>query len=58
MRSGEDSAAGADRLEEESYRILRSRIDLSRLPRYSRDVTESAIQASADFDYATDLACD
>jgi precorrin-8X/cobalt-precorrin-8 methylmutase len=58
VRSGEDSAAAADRLAEESYRILRSRIDLSRLPRYSRDVTESAIQASADFDYATDLVCD
>ncbi|MEP7024497.1 MAG: precorrin-8X methylmutase [Actinomycetota bacterium] len=45
-------------IEEESYRILRSRIDLSRLPRYSRDVTERVIHASADFDYATDLVCD
>ena len=44
--------------EEESYRILRSRIDLSRLPRFSRDVTERVIQASADFDYFTDLVCD
>ena len=44
--------------EEESYRILRSRIDLSRLPRLSRDVTERIIHASADFDYYTDLACD
>jgi precorrin-8X/cobalt-precorrin-8 methylmutase len=44
--------------EEESYRILRSRIDLSRLPRFSRDVTERIIHASADFDYFTDLACD
>jgi precorrin-8X/cobalt-precorrin-8 methylmutase len=52
------SADGADRLEEESYRILRSRIDLSRLPRFSRDVTEWVIHASADFDYATDLVCD
>jgi len=25
---------------EESYRILRSRIDLSRLPKFSRDVAE------------------
>jgi precorrin-8X/cobalt-precorrin-8 methylmutase len=58
VSSGEDSAADADRLEEESYRILRSRIDLSRLARFSRDVTESVIQASADFDYATDLVCD
>lgn len=56
-----DPASGADRadpLEEESYRILRSRIDLSRLPRFSRDVTERVINASADFDYATDLVCD
>jgi len=43
---------------EESYRILRSRIDLSRLPRFSRDVTEWVIHISADFDYATDLVCD
>lgn len=43
---------------EESYRIIRSRIDLSRLPKLSRDVTESVIDASADFDYFTDLVCD
>ena len=43
---------------EESYRILRSRIDLSRLPKFSRDVTERVIHASADFDYSTDLVCD
>jgi precorrin-8X/cobalt-precorrin-8 methylmutase len=44
--------------EDESYRIVRSRIDLSGLPRFSRDVTERVIQASADFDYFTDLVCD
>jgi precorrin-8X/cobalt-precorrin-8 methylmutase len=44
--------------EDESCRILRSRIDLSRLPPLSRDVTERVINASADFDYYTDLACD
>ena len=43
---------------EESYRVLRSRIDLTRLPRLSRDVTERVIYASADFDYYTDLVCD
>jgi precorrin-8X/cobalt-precorrin-8 methylmutase len=43
---------------EESYRILRSRIDFSRLPRFSRDVTERVIHASADVDYFTDLVCD
>jgi precorrin-8X/cobalt-precorrin-8 methylmutase len=50
--------AGSHSVAEESYRILRSRIDLSRLPRFSRDVTERVINASADFDYATDLVCD
>jgi precorrin-8X/cobalt-precorrin-8 methylmutase len=42
----------------ESYRILRSRIDLSRLPKFSRDVMERVIHVSADFDYFTDLACE
>jgi precorrin-8X/cobalt-precorrin-8 methylmutase len=51
-------AAGAEPAEAEAYRILRSRIDLSRLPKYSRDVTERVIYATADFDYATDLVCD
>jgi precorrin-8X/cobalt-precorrin-8 methylmutase len=41
----------------ESYRILRSRIDLTRLPKHSRDVTERVIHATADFDYFTDLMC-
>jgi precorrin-8X/cobalt-precorrin-8 methylmutase len=48
----------AEQAEAEAYRILRSRIDLSRLPKYSRDVTERVIYATADFDYATDLVCD
>jgi precorrin-8X/cobalt-precorrin-8 methylmutase len=43
---------------EGSLRILRSRIDLSRLPKFCRDVTERVILASADFDYFTDLVCD
>lgn len=43
---------------EESYRILRSRIDLSRLPKFSRDVVERVIHATADFDYFTDLVCE
>jgi precorrin-8X/cobalt-precorrin-8 methylmutase len=42
---------------EESYRILRARIDFSRLAKLSRDVTERVIHASADFDYFTDLVC-
>jgi precorrin-8X/cobalt-precorrin-8 methylmutase len=50
-------SAGADQATEESYEILRSRIDLTRLPKHSRDVTERVIHASADFDYVTDLVC-
>ncbi len=53
-----DMPPGPQSAEEEAYRILRSRIDLSRLPKHSRDVTERIIYASADFDYATDLVCD
>jgi precorrin-8X/cobalt-precorrin-8 methylmutase len=47
-----------DPAEAESYRILRSRLDLSGLPPLSRAVTERVIYATADFDYATDLVCD
>jgi precorrin-8X/cobalt-precorrin-8 methylmutase len=43
---------------DEAYRIVRSRIDLTRLAPLSRCVTERVIVASADFDYATDLVCD
>jgi precorrin-8X/cobalt-precorrin-8 methylmutase len=49
---------GIHPIEAESYRILRSRLDLSRLPPLSRAVTERIIHATADFDYATDLVCD
>jgi precorrin-8X/cobalt-precorrin-8 methylmutase len=45
-------------IEAESYRILRSRIDLSGLPPLTRAVTERVIHATADFDYVTDLVCD
>jgi precorrin-8X/cobalt-precorrin-8 methylmutase len=45
-------------IEVESYRILRSRIDLSALPPLTRAVTERVIHATADFDYVTDLVCD
>jgi precorrin-8X/cobalt-precorrin-8 methylmutase len=44
--------------DDEAFRIVRSRIDLTRLPPLSRCVTERVIVASADFDYATDLVCD
>jgi precorrin-8X/cobalt-precorrin-8 methylmutase len=45
-------------IEEESYRILRSRVDLSALPALSRTVIEHVILATADFEYAADLVCD
>jgi precorrin-8X/cobalt-precorrin-8 methylmutase len=48
----------ADPVEAESYRILRSRLDLSGLPPLSRAVTERVVHATADFDYVTDLVCD
>jgi len=47
-----------DPVEAESFRILRSRLDLSALPPLSRAVTERVIYATADFDYVTDLVCD
>ncbi|MDB1088450.1 precorrin-8X methylmutase [Streptomyces sp. ACA25] len=42
-------------IEEESYRILRSRIDTSGLPPLTRAVVERVIHSSADPDYLTDL---
>jgi precorrin-8X/cobalt-precorrin-8 methylmutase len=45
-------------IEAESYRILRSRADLSMLPPLTRAVTERVIHATADFEYITDLVCD
>ena len=45
-------------IEAESYRILRSRADLTALPPLTRAVTERVIHATADFDYITDLVCD
>ncbi|SBT42316.1 precorrin-8X methylmutase [Micromonospora auratinigra] len=44
-------------IEVESYRILRSRVDLSHLPPLTRAVTERVVHASADLDYVTDLVC-
>jgi precorrin-8X/cobalt-precorrin-8 methylmutase len=51
------AAADIHPIEAESYRILRSRIDLSHLPPLTRAVTERMIHASADFGYAADLVC-
>jgi len=53
-RPDAQDAAG---VEDEAYRLLRSRVNLARLPRFSREVTEGIICASADFGYASDLVC-
>jgi precorrin-8X/cobalt-precorrin-8 methylmutase len=53
-----EASGSVDPAEAESYRILRSRIELSHLPKHSRDVTERIIHVSADVSYATDLVCD
>lgn len=45
-------------IEQESFAILRSRVDLSHLPPLSRAVTERVVHASADLDYVTDLVLD
>ncbi|UGY90684.1 precorrin-8X methylmutase [Streptomyces gobiensis] len=45
-------------IEQESYRILRSRLDTSRLPPLTRAVLERVIHSSADPEYATDLITD
>ncbi|MEU7933672.1 precorrin-8X methylmutase [Micromonospora echinofusca] len=45
-------------IERESYRILRSRVDLAHLPPLTRAVTERVVHASADLDYVADLVCD
>ena len=45
-------------IEQESFAILRSRIDLSHLAPLSRAVTERVIHSSADLDYAEDLVLD
>ena len=54
----EVSSAVIDPAQAESYRVLRSRIDLSGMPPLTRAVTEAVLAATADFDYVTDLACD
>jgi precorrin-8X/cobalt-precorrin-8 methylmutase len=41
----------------ESYRILRSRADLSGLPPLTRAVTERIVHVTADFEYIADLVC-
>lgn len=42
-------------IEQESFTILRSRIDLSHLPTLTRAVVERVVHSSADLDYVEDL---
>jgi precorrin-8X/cobalt-precorrin-8 methylmutase len=45
-------------IEQESFRILRSRLDTSGLPPLHRAVVERVVHASADLEYAADLVAD
>ena len=45
-------------IEQESYAILRSRVDLSQLPPLHRAVVERVVHSSADLDYVDDLVTD
>jgi precorrin-8X/cobalt-precorrin-8 methylmutase len=45
-------------IEAESYRILRTRVDTSALPPYSRDVAERIVHTTADPSWLSDLVLD
>jgi len=45
------------KIEVESYAILRSHLDTSNLPHWTRAVVERVVHASADLEYANDLIC-
>lgn len=45
-------------IEQESFAILRARVDLSHLPPLHRAVVERVVHSSADLDYVTDLVTD
>lgn len=45
-------------IERESYRIMRSQVDTSHLPRRSRDVAERIVHTTADFGWLDDLVLD
>lgn len=45
-------------IEQESFSILRSRVDLSHLPPLHRAVVERVVHSSADLDYVDDLVAD
>ncbi|MGD9485155.1 precorrin-8X methylmutase [Streptomyces sp. TRM70308] len=45
-------------IEQESYRVLRSRLETGHLPPLTRAVVERVIHSSADLEYASDLVTD
>lgn len=45
-------------IEQESFAVLRSRVDTSQLPELTRAVVERVVHASADLSYVQDLVCD
>ena len=45
-------------IEQESFAVLRRRVDLSHLPPLTRAVTERVVHSSADLSYVDDLVCD
>jgi precorrin-8X/cobalt-precorrin-8 methylmutase len=52
------SRASVHPIEQESFAILRSRVDLAHLPPLSRAVVERVVHSSADLDYVHDLVLD
>lgn len=50
--------AGRHRIEEESYRLLRERVDLSHLPAVTRAVVERVVHATADTSFASTMVVD
>ena len=52
------SARTVHPIEQQSFAVLRTRVDLSHLPPLSRAVVERVVHASADLDYVQDLVLD
>lgn len=50
--------AGVHPIEQQSYEILRARVDLTHLPPLHRAVVERVVHASADLSYVADLVTD
>jgi len=53
-----DTRTAVHPIEQESFTILRARVDTSHLPPLTRAVVERVVHSSADLDYVTDLVTD